>query len=280
LTPPGLVEEAPGVVFDFLKKKLQESGLKPSPRVVPGSEEDYAERRKWAENLKQQGRTADAISLLEELAGDLAGAGNFPLAVAVRHQIHQWKPEAGDKETPQDEGRKMATKRAESGAFPKPSVTATAITKMIQASTFLEELSGEEIGALIESTGLEKYAAGMVVVEEGTPGDRLYVVTGGTLSVTTMGAGGNRVGVGTLSVGDFFGEVALLTGKPRAATVTAVSDAECLQISVENWNALASRHPHLRKLLEEAIAVRAALSAEAVVDDLRKHRGGETDGRP
>ena len=268
------------MVFDFLKKKLAESGLKPAPRIVPGSEDDYAERRKWAQNLKQQGRTADAIALLEELAGDLAGAGNFPLAVAVRHQIHQWRPELDAEETPQDEGRKMATKRAESGAFRKPVVTASAIARMTEASNFLEKLSGDEIAALIESTGLEKYAAGKVVVEEGTPGDRLYIVTGGTLSVTTSGAGGNRVGVGTLSVGDFFGEVALLTGKPRVATVVAVSDAECLQISADNWNALASRHPHLRQLLEEAIAVRAALSAEAVVDDLRKRRGGETDGSP
>ena len=79
-----------------------------------------------------------------------------------------------------------------------------------------------EAGA-IESTGLTAYKAGSVVVEEGAPGDSLYVITRGALEVTTKSPDGHPVRVGTLVVGDFFGEVSLLTGKPRAATVRAES---------------------------------------------------------
>lgn len=267
------MEEASGVVFEFLKKKLQDSVAKPAPRIVPGSQADYEERRKWAQNLRDQGRTADAITLLEELAGDLAGAGNFPLAVAVRHQIHQWRPDLEAGPTPADEGKEMARKRAEiSGSF-KPVPPENPLSRMAEASPFLGELSGEEIGGLLESTGLEKYAAGQVVVEEGTEGGSLFIVSGGTLAVTTRGAQGTSVPVGHLSVGDFFGEVSLLTGMPRAATVTALSDSECLEIRAEKWPELSSQHPRLRQLLEEAMAVRASLSAEAVIEDLRKRRG-------
>lgn len=281
------------MVFDFLKKKLQEAVPKPESRPVPGSEADYEERRKWAENLRNQGRTSDAIRLLEELAGDLAGAGNFPLAVAVRHQIHQWR---GDTSSPsaQAEGRAMADRRQSQvlqairlpdsvpplAAPPLPSrearpsgVTESQVMRVTKASGFLGSLTAHDIAELIESTGLVNYRAGTVVVEEGTTGDSLHVVTRGALTVTTKGPDGHAVRVGTLLVGDFFGEVSLLTGKPRAATVTAETDAECLRIGVEKWTAMAERAPHLKTLLEGAIAVRASLSAEAVLDDLRKRRG-------
>lgn len=283
------------VVFDFLKKKLQDAAPKPSARVVPGSEADYEERRKWAENLRGQGRTADAITLLEELAGDLAGAGNFPLAVAVRHQIHQWRGGPAS-ETPQDEGKRMAERRTLTqstmsarklpdslpppAAAPLPAtstrpagVTESAVMRVTKASAFLGNLNGDEIAELIRSTGLTGYRAGTVVVEEGSPGDSLYIVTRGALTVTTKSPDGHAVRVGTLVVGDFFGEVSLLTGKPRAATVTAETDAECLQVGVEKWTEMTDRAPQLKTLLEQAIAVRAILSAEAVVDDLRKRRG-------
>jgi CRP-like cAMP-binding protein len=100
------------------------------------------------------------------------------------------------------------------------------------------------------------------------------VITRGALKVTMKGADGNRIALGSLGVGDFFGEVAVLTGKPRVATVAAESDAECLQISGARWTDLSSRHPRLREVLEEALKLRAELAAEAVIGDLRKRRSG------
>jgi len=262
------------VVFGFLKKKLQESRAAKTPA---GSEADYEERRKLAESRHEEGKTAEAIQILEALAGDLAGAGNFPLAVAVRHRIAQWKPDDVAQEAPAETGRKMAEQRAiTSGVIQAPPglsrVSESSIQRLVQVSTFLEELRADEIAGLIESTGLASYRAGQTVVVEGTAGDQLYIVTRGGFSVTTKGATGKPVKVGSLGVGDFFGEVAVLTGKPRAATVTADHDAECLQISAARWSGLSARYPRLKELLEQAIAVRAQLSAEAVVDDLRKSR--------
>ncbi len=259
-------------MFDFLKRKLQ-GGPSRAQKPATGPDADYEERRAAAEELYAQGRSAEAIKVLEDLAGDLAGAGNFTLAVAVRHQMHRWMPERAATETPSDEGKRMAVQRAKSGVFARPvSRTASSVQRIVRATAFLEELTSEEISGLIESTGLSTYGAEQVVVKEGTPGDRLYVVTRGVLMVTTASPSGDEVRVGTLNVGDFFGEVALLTGRPRAATVTAETDAECLQITKEEWDRLSSRHPRLTSLLEEAMSVRAQLSAEAVVDDLRRRR--------
>jgi cAMP-dependent protein kinase regulator len=268
------------VFLDFLKKKLQDAVGKGAQRSEPGSDGDYEERRKAAQALYDEGKPADAIALLEALAAELAGAGNFPLAVAVRHQIHQWEPELDRRTTPAAEATRMATQHRESGSHKRPSISESSVRRLVQLSPLLEEMTVTEIAGLIESTGLTSYDKGQVVVEEGTPGDKLYIVTRGVLSVSTKGADGNRVRVGTLSVGDFFGEVAVLTGKPRVATVTAQSEAECLQISGAKWADLSTRHPRLKELLEEALKLRAQLAADAVVDDLRKRRSGTVPSVP
>lgn len=248
------------MVFDFLRKKLRGS-LPRGRKVVPGSGEDYEERRRWAESLQAQGRPEAAGKLLVELERDLRSAGNLSLAVAVRHRM-------GELDGP------PAPPPAEA---PEGGMTATGIHRVMRAAAVLEELPPEEVAALARSSGLTRFPAGTVIVEEGTEGDALYVVTRGELDVRTKGAGGDPVSLGTLAVGDFFGEVSLLTGRPRAATVVARSEAECLRIGRETWKELSSRHPLLVRRLQREIEVRASLAAEAVVEDLRRRRGEPAD---
>ena len=259
----------PRVVFDFLKKKLQES-LPRARKVAPGSFEDYEERRRWADSLEAQGRRDAARNLLVELEKDLRAARNYPLAVAVQHRLDEWDPSPAPASPPAPEP-----------AVPEPEVreelaagaTATGVHRAVRAAASLEELSPEEVAVLARSSGLTLWPAGTVVVEEGSQGEALYVVTRGKLEVRTKGAAGESVGLGTLEVGDFFGEIAVLTGRPRAATVTAQTDVECLQITRETWVDLSSRHPLLVRRLQKEIEVRARLAAEAVVEDLRRRRG-------
>ena len=84
--------------------------------------------------------------------------------------------------------------------------------------------------------------------------------------------------VGTLTAGDFFGEISLLLGLPRTATVIAESDAICLEIGKEDWSHLQRLHPRLRAVLQEALQARAANSVEAVVEDYRRRKAGERTG--
>lgn len=265
------------MVFDFLKKKLQEMGSKPSvPDVAPPAEEpaSYEERRGRAEALYAEGKADEAVGLLEELAAELAGAGNFPLAVAVRHQINAWQPAPARPQTPVEAAKKMVRQRAESGlheAIPDPE-RAAVVPQGIQQAPLFEGLNADEIAGLIESTGRRSYTSGDVVLEEGKSGSQMYLVTRGLLGVTTSGAAGAKVRVGTLTVGDVFGEVALLTGRPRTATVVAETEAECLEISREGWEGILGRFPRLQKILEEIRETRARLAADAIVDDLRRRR--------
>jgi CRP-like cAMP-binding protein len=83
----------------------------------------------------------------------------------------------------------------------------------------LASLPGERLSGLAERMERRELPPGSVVVQEGDPGDRFYVVLSGVLEVTQATLGRR----GMLKPGDHFGEVALAVGVPRTATVRAVT---------------------------------------------------------
>ncbi len=85
----------------------------------------------------------------------------------------------------------------------------------------LAGLPGETLAELGKRMEREEVAPGTVVVREGEPGERFYVVFAGMLSVTNSAMGPREV----LRPGGFFGEVALAMNMPRTATVTAITPA-------------------------------------------------------
>lgn len=86
-------------------------------------------------------------------------------------------------------------------------------------------------------------AAGDVVIEEGgLPGDA-YIVVAGRLAASTLNNDGEQVVVGELGEGDLVGEMSLLTGAQRTATVTAVRDCSLLRLSERDFNRIMMDQP-------------------------------------
>jgi CRP-like cAMP-binding protein len=81
------------------------------------------------------------------------------------------------------------------------------------------ELPGEELSKLAERMERDEVASGTVLIREGEPGDRFYVLLTGIAGVSQTSIGGRRV----LRAGDFFGEVALAMRISRTATITAMT---------------------------------------------------------
>ena len=267
------------MVFDFLKKKLQHLASSVAPEQapdVPPAPEDltatYEGRRAEAEALHAKGATTAAVELLERLAADLAGNGSFPLAVAVRHQISAWS--AGPPVAAAVAGEAMAKQREASGTIRVPSREAGAIPEGLARSRVFAEMTSEEIAGFIASMERRTFREGETVLSQGEEGRSLYIVTRGVLRVETAGAGGASLRMGALTMGDVFGEVAFLTGRPRTATVVAETGAECLEIGTEAWNGILARFPRVRKVLEELHRERARFAADAILEDLRRRREG------
>ena len=75
---------------------------------------------------------------------------------------------------------------------------------------------------------LNRFGRGERVIEEGAAGDSMFVLLRGTAQVS-VARNGTPLRVGVLRAGDLFGEMSLLTGEPRTATVRAEHDCEVLE---------------------------------------------------
>lgn len=103
------------------------------------------------------------------------------------------------------------------------------------------------------------YGAGETVVRQGEPGQSMFVVATGTVSVVIEPA---RNEVARIQAGGYFGEMSLLTGEPRTATVLAVDDIAVIEIGVDLFRRVAAAHPEaVEKIAEAAMARRIGLEA-------------------
>lgn len=100
------------------------------------------------------------------------------------------------------------------------------------------------------------FAAGEVITRQGDQAHWLYLVLEGEAKVAVRGEGGQERAVARLRPGDVFGEMALLTGSPRTATVTALSDVECYRLDKSVFQEVLQTRPQLAEHAAEILAQR------------------------
>ena len=98
----------------------------------------------------------------------------------------------------------------------------------------------------------------------------MYLIVSGEVKVYTRGSQSGSVYLAKLGEGDFFGEVSILTGKPRTATITAAQRTELLRLDKEKLDNLLSGHPGIRKVLDDFYKRRAKHTVEAMIENLKK----------
>ena len=94
------------------------------------------------------------------------------------------------------------------------------------------------------------------VVQQGDDGTSLFMVKEGLLEVDIRSESGNRVTVAHLKPGSFFGEMSLLTGEPRGATVRAVVDSMVYEVDKEDFEPLVRTRPAIIEALSELLSRR------------------------
>ena len=107
-----------------------------------------------------------------------------------------------------------------------------ATTAVLHAERYIEALERE-----VERMKLRRFLAGQTIIREGDPADSFFILTRGAASVRRNGPDGERE-ISTLKAGDFFGEVGLLTGTPRNATVRATAPSEVLELDADGFRDL------------------------------------------
>lgn len=117
---------------------------------------------------------------------------------------------------------------------------------------------------LLESGVVREVDAGDVLVREGAPGDEMFLVMEGTVRVETRAPHG-ALELAVLGRGACLGEVAVLTGAARTATVVACERVVVVAFSDARVRALLDAHPRVRALLETLVEGRARQTLDRIL---------------
>lgn len=100
-----------------------------------------------------------------------------------------------------------------------------------------------------------EFAAGTVLFEEGEPGDHMYIVVSGEVELRRQVGDAERV-LAVLPAGEFFGEMAILNGRPRSATAVVRSAARLFVIDGTTFEAMLRARPEIALRIIKALATR------------------------
>jgi CRP/FNR family transcriptional regulator, cyclic AMP receptor protein len=110
--------------------------------------------------------------------------------------------------------------------------------------------------ALLSDSVVEEYAPKSSIFDEGGPGDSLYYIVSGEVSVRVKDDKGRQRRLTRLSAGDFFGELSLLDGRPRSATIVAMEQTQVRVIARDKFWRHAAENPIVAALVMQALAQR------------------------
>ena len=144
-------------------------------------------------------------------------------------------------------------------------------TAALAAIDLFANLSEDEQRTLASSARLAPFSPHEVITRQGATAHWLYVLLKGTAAVRVATSEGEDRQVAILEAPSFFGEMALMTGQPREATVIAECDVECLRVDRKDLESIIKNRPEiaseisvvLAKRRVELLAVREGLDADA-----------------
>jgi len=134
---------------------------------------------------------------------------------------------------------------------------------------FIATLPAEPLERLATLSRTCRYMSGEVVIRQGDAGHDLFIVEKGEVAVLIGRGEGSVAEVARLGPGKFFGEMSLMTGERRAATVQATTDCELVQVSKEAFHEILAADPRLAErisqvLVERQVAIEENMNQRAV----------------
>ncbi len=126
---------------------------------------------------------------------------------------------------------------------------------ILRGEPLFQCLSDEQIENIVKQSHLAQFGRGEKVIEEGAAGASMFVVLQGAAQVSVT-KNGNSIPVATLTEGDCFGEMSLLTGERRSATIHAQGDCFVMEIGQETMGTVIRETPECLRQLSEILAAR------------------------
>lgn len=147
--------------------------------------------------------------------------------------------------------------------------------EQLQSVPIFAPLSDTELDKLARASHKRVFAPGEAIVRRGQEGDSMFVIIRGAVKVQIPDNGAQRT-INNLRSRDFFGEMSLLTGQPRSATVVAEGETEVLQIKKEAIKPIFENNPDLMKSICVIVEERRELLKP---EEIEVQQQGTEDGR-
>jgi len=262
----------------YLAKKEYDKALEAISKQLAKNPNQLNLKLRQAEILDLQGKRSKAIVIYRDIAEAQARDGFYARAIAAYKKILKLDPEQNvhsemARLIEEDRRTKIVSqeRRELTGAFEEETPTTSQELKELQASTLFSSFEREALVEIISSTELRSYNQGDIIVTEGEAGSSLFLVVGGTVKVFTRTEDGGNMALAELGPGDFFGEVSLLTGRPRTATITASAEVTAIELDRMSLDRISEGHPEVGKVLEDFYERRAKDTVEAVIKRIREN---------
>jgi len=141
------------------------------------------------------------------------------------------------------------------------------VLELLRSMDLFTELDDHELGKITRLLKELKIAENEVIFNQGDPGDALYIVLQGRVRIATTDSFGRERVLAFYGPGEFFGDMAVLTGDPRSATAGASSDVRLLQLRKDDFDVLVATNigvmrGMMRVMVERQAALNTRLTQE------------------
>lgn len=138
--------------------------------------------------------------------------------------------------------------------------------ELLGSVSLFASLEDKQLDLLLRATTTRKLKPKEVLCRKGDPGNQLYGILSGSLKVTATGTDGKDVMFGLMGPGEVIGEIALLDGEERSATVTAIEPTELLTLHRRELIPFLENHPQAAIALASVLAARVRQLSDRAED--------------
>jgi CRP-like cAMP-binding protein len=255
-------EDAPEL--DLTEEELEDDA--PELQLAEEELEDYERPLLTEEELENDGPTSPVAKATRQTPAPEPFSDEdrtrVSAAVLVDGQLR------GTKAAPRDAGRGSGPAADDLHEFLLALGRTSGSGRRGLGATLFADFRREQLEKVRRGLTLHLFAPGDVVVAEGDPGDSLFLIATGSVRILIMGGHGQPFDIRRLDAGDFFGEVAVLTGRPRTATVVAATPCQALEIDRKALETLLRLRPAAQALMVKVAKSRARCQEEQAVRSL------------
>ena len=117
------------------------------------------------------------------------------------------------------------------------------LADVIRNIPIFSALSREDVAKVLGKMEETVFPGGATIFAQGEQGEAFYLIQSGAVQVVVDSGAGNSEVVAILGPRDWFGEMALMSGEPRSATIITVKEAILWRLRREDWDELVEKHP-------------------------------------